>query len=341
MNFVFKRSVILLKIAVVMIFIAGCASGRGQTKSNYGGDSLSNDKYAGERYDEVQFDENNGSGKSGYRNRDMEDRKAGYRDSAAERRAERNDYGRYNRRDSEYTARNNDEYNNENRETFKERFNETGLASWYGREFHGKVTASGEKFDMYQMTAAHKSLPFGTELLVKNLDNGRTVKVRVNDRGPYRGNRIIDLSYYAAKKLGMISAGKAVVGIKIMKKNSEESYGRNRYNENYRGRKKYIEPVVRNEYSGNNYEGREEDYDRRGEENSDNFAVQAGAFYSKRNALKLKEKIEELTRNPVILIHEGDLYKVRITGFYTRREAKRLKRILKSEEISSYILNRE
>ena len=77
-------------------------------------------------------------------------------------------------------------------------FSERGVASWYGKKFHGRKTSSGEIYDMYKMTAAHKGLPLPTYVQVRNLDNGRTAVVKVNDRGPFHDNRIIDLSYAAA-----------------------------------------------------------------------------------------------------------------------------------------------
>lgn len=85
-----------------------------------------------------------------------------------------------------------------------EGFRETGLASWYGKKFHGRKTASGDKYDMFQLTAAHKHLPLPTFVRVTNLANGRTVVVRVNDRGPFHPGRIIDLSYAAAAKLHLV-----------------------------------------------------------------------------------------------------------------------------------------
>lgn len=86
---------------------------------------------------------------------------------------------------------------------------EEGVGSWYGRKFHGHKTSNGEIFDMYKITAAHKSLPIPSYARVTNLDNGRSITVRVNDRGPFHGDRIIDLSYAAAKKLGYQSKGTA------------------------------------------------------------------------------------------------------------------------------------
>lgn len=93
---------------------------------------------------------------------------------------------------------------------------ERGPASWYGNKFHGRPTSSGEPFDMYQVSAAHRKLPLPTWVEVTNLDNGRKLVVRVNDRGPFVGNRIIDLSYAAAVKLGMLESGTAPVEVRAI-----------------------------------------------------------------------------------------------------------------------------
>ncbi len=92
-------------------------------------------------------------------------------------------------------------------------YRERGIASWYGSKFHGRPTASGERYDMYAMTAAHRTLPLPSYVRVTNLENGRSVVVRVNDRGPFHGNRIIDLSYAAASKIGMLGKGTALVEV--------------------------------------------------------------------------------------------------------------------------------
>jgi rare lipoprotein A len=91
-----------------------------------------------------------------------------------------------------------------------------GTASFYGPGFQGRETANGETFDMNDMTCAHRTLPFGTVLLVRNLDNGREATVRVNDRGPYVGGRIIDLSRAAAGEIGMLETGTAEVLLRIV-----------------------------------------------------------------------------------------------------------------------------
>ncbi|MCL6230467.1 MULTISPECIES: septal ring lytic transglycosylase RlpA family protein [Acinetobacter] len=93
------------------------------------------------------------------------------------------------------------------------KFTQTGTASWYGRQFHGRKTASGETFDMNALTAAHRSLPLNCFIRVTNRNNGKSVVVKVNDRGPFHGNRVLDLSYGAAKQLGITSAGTANVSI--------------------------------------------------------------------------------------------------------------------------------
>lgn len=91
-----------------------------------------------------------------------------------------------------------------------------GLASYYGRKFHGRRTASGERYDMKAMTAAHPVLAFGSRVEVTNLKNGRKVQVRINDRGPFIKGRIIDLSYAAAKRIGMLSQGVAKVSVRAV-----------------------------------------------------------------------------------------------------------------------------
>ncbi|MBI4411258.1 MAG: septal ring lytic transglycosylase RlpA family protein [Deltaproteobacteria bacterium] len=92
-----------------------------------------------------------------------------------------------------------------------------GRASWYGVPFHGRTTANGERYNMYDMTAAHKSLPFGSTLRVINLTNNRIVTVRINDRGPYIPGRVLDLSYAAATELDMIHEGVGKVKIEVYK----------------------------------------------------------------------------------------------------------------------------
>lgn len=95
-------------------------------------------------------------------------------------------------------------------------FREEGMASWYGKDFHGKQTANGERYDMYGMTAAHKLLPFGTMVRVTSKVNGKSIVVRINDRGPFVDNRIIDLTHTGAKELDMLGSGTAPVVVETI-----------------------------------------------------------------------------------------------------------------------------
>lgn len=108
-----------------------------------------------------------------------------------------------------------DDYKNAGKDAWKDEME--GVASWYGEDFNGRLTASGEVYDMYQMTAAHKTLPLGTVVKVTNEDNGKTIEVRINDRGPYVKGRIIDLSRTAGRAIGMRDVGTANVKLEIVR----------------------------------------------------------------------------------------------------------------------------
>jgi rare lipoprotein A len=139
-----------------------------------------------------------------------------------------------------------------------EGFSQTGVASWYGKDFHGKTTSNGERYDMNAMTAAHKTLPLGVYVKVQNRDNGREAIVRVNDRGPFVKGRVIDLSYAAAKKLGYDVVGTAHVRIEALGY-LEEGHGG------------YQAPAT---------------YD------AGNFAVQVGSFKEYANAQRLSAELK-------------------------------------------------
>jgi len=105
-----------------------------------------------------------------------------------------------------------------------EGYQQRGIASWYGKKFHGRLTSSGEPYDMYLPTAAHKSLPLPTYAEVTNLENGRKLIVKINDRGPFHDDRIIDLSYGAAVKLGVIKTGTAQVEVRAISFGKDDSH---------------------------------------------------------------------------------------------------------------------
>lgn len=142
-----------------------------------------------------------------------------------------------------------------------EGFVQTGIASWYGKDFHGKSTSNGERYDMHAMTAAHKTLPLGVYVKVHNKANGRETVVRINDRGPFVKGRIIDLSYAAAKKLGVDIAGTAPVRIEALGYKAEGPSGKETYKA----------PAT---------------YD------TGAYTVQVGAFTVRDNALRMSEKMK-------------------------------------------------
>ncbi len=164
-------------------------------------------------------------------------------------------------------------------------FTQKGIASWYGPKFHGKKTSSGEVYDMYAMTAAHKTLPLPSYLEVKNLENGRKIIVRVNDRGPFHDNRVVDLSYTGAIKLDMIGKGTALVEIRAINPGSYRGGGAPVVN---RAREKRA-PME--------------------------FYIQVGVFSDVKNAKRLKHSLRAL-KKPVkvekIRLNRNKAYRVKI-----------------------------
>jgi rare lipoprotein A len=161
-------------------------------------------------------------------------------------------------------------------------FSERGIASWYGKKFHGRKTSSGEIYDMYAMTAAHKTLPLGTWVRVRHLDTNQQVVVRVNDRGPFVHGRIIDLSYTAAKKMGMVGPGTARVEIVALGERHQTASG---------------DTYVPMDY----YKG--------------TFTFQVGAFSNRDNAERLRAKLDRRFVNAHVIPYDrGDavFYRVRV-----------------------------
>lgn len=166
------------------------------------------------------------------------------------------------------------------------KYEEEGIASWYGADFHGKLTSSKEIYNMHDMTAAHKLLPLGSTVLVKSLENGKEIVVRINDRGPFVKDRIIDLSYKAAKEIGIADKGTGKVKITLLSESPKE--------------------FVMN--------GKPIDINR------GNFYIQIGAFVEKNNAEILAAKF--LNSNIVEANIKGQkFYRVRLVGFESRQSA--------------------
>jgi rare lipoprotein A len=178
-----------------------------------------------------------------------------------------------------------------------------GISSWYGPNFHGKLTSNGERYNMYDYTAAHKTLPMNTILRVTNKNNGRVVRVRINDRGPFVGSRIIDLSKAAAKAIGMIGTGTAPVRLEVIGFATKNKMPTNQQLK--RSKKQYVE--------------------------SGNFALQIGSFSKIQGAIKTQEKFDGIDGYKTIIkdvqTPNGRMYKVWLRGFKSEKEARDYKAI--------------
>jgi rare lipoprotein A len=209
---------------------------------------------------------------------------------------------------------------------------ERGLASWYGRKFHGRKTSSGERYDMHRMTAAHKTLPLPTYALVTNLDNGRRAVVKVNDRGPFVGGRVIDLSYAAAKRLDMLDAGTARVEVRSVDPRDHGGIDEARRllaaNAAVPSRREppppdQAQPAVRN-----------------------TIYLQVGAFGSRTSAEQLRHQLVAAVEEPVLVKEpaasaaQAPLYKVQVGPFASDREADALGRRLAALGIDRPLLVR-
>ena len=176
-----------------------------------------------------------------------------------------------------------------------EGFRQRGIASWYGKKFHGRKTSNGETYNMYDMTAAHKTLPFNTYVRVYNLENGRQTVVRINDRGPFIRGRIIDLSYTAANKVGIVGPGTAKVKIVALGHLSSKKSTKS---------KNVYTPV---------------DYTK------GNFTFQVGAFVDRANAERLRAKLARKYDNAHITVYDSDqetFYRVRVGRYTTLAQAR-------------------
>jgi rare lipoprotein A len=223
-------------------------------------------------------------------------------------------------------------------------FREQGIASWYGKKFHGRKTSSGEIYDMYKMTAAHKHLPLPTYVTVRNTKTGQSIVVRVNDRGPFHGNRIIDLSYAAASKLGIANSGTGFVEVTAMNAGSNRSLmvnnGLDRQVVNtppeivldkppeQELKSQVISPVVSTATPAQSSAARDNVSDKANQ--GSNIYLQIGAFSERGNAqIALKKVIQHMpgariqeaqnAGNPVYRVQVGPIIDVQNADIYVER----------------------
>ena len=220
-------------------------------------------------------------------------------------------------------------------------YEEIGIASWYGPGFHGKKTANGEIFDQNKVSAAHRTLPMPSIVRVTNLDNGKVLpKVRVNDRGPFAGNRIIDLSKKAAQELGFVNTGIAKVKVEILENESREHALANSGNKITKVESAEVKEIKKTEIA-NNFEkqkitkkkkqkSRNEDFDKQNSILSDKqLAIQVGAFTDHRNAKSLTQKLSDFQAYiERTFVNNKYLYRVRIGPIESLNLAENIKKKL-------------
>lgn len=210
-------------------------------------------------------------------------------------------------------------------------YRERGVASWYGKKFHGRRTSNGERYDMYAMTAAHRTLPLPTYARVRNLANGRSVIVRVNDRGPFLHNRLIDLSYAAAAKLGILATGTGLVEVETI----DFDAPREAMREAPQHASSQNVPQVPQAPKTVSAAGPPA-------LKTPQMFVQAGAFASRENADLMRQRLERVNLAPVQIVAESrapaTLYRVRLGPLLTVEESDRILTALAAEGFNEAII---
>lgn len=192
-------------------------------------------------------------------------------------------------------------------------FVEQGLASWYGKDFHGRKTSNGEIYDMYAMTAAHKTLPLGVCVRVENKNNGRVEVARINDRGPFVAGRIIDLSYTLADKLGVVGPGTAPVVVTALGFARQDAEGRTHYT---------LPETLQ----------------------SGPFMIQVGAFSQQQNAAQLQARLQQRYGHADVreaLVAGQRYFRVRAGEFHSLAEAGQAQAALAADGYAGFVVARD
>jgi len=214
---------------------------------------------------------------------------------------------------------------------------EIGIASWYGKDFDGRPTASGEIFDSRKLTAAHRNFPLGSIVIVKNLENNKEVVLKINDRGPYVKNRIIDVSEYAAEVLGFKQKGLAKVQVKLLQRGDLKEKGEgataaffNRaiadsgsspIEQIYKEKK---QKILKNVINIKDFK---------------HYSVQIGSFTDLKNIIRVKEEIEQKLPYPITIVKKENDYQIRVGRFSERYPAEVLRQKLEEEGYKGFVVS--
>jgi len=210
---------------------------------------------------------------------------------------------------------------------FAQKIKQTGTASYYADKFEGKTTANGEKYHHSRLTAAHRTLPFGTIVKVTNISNGKRVTVKINDRGPFVDNRIIDLSKSAAETLGFVYDGLAQVEIEVI------DPGDGKYSNVYANIDKAYETIDDKEYYS--LEAKRA--------NPNGFGVQIGTFSEMTNLVRLSEHLKSSYRQRIIvqvsIVNNKKVYRIIVGRLKSRKKAENLKTKLQKIYPGSFVVD--
>lgn len=216
-------------------------------------------------------------------------------------------------------------------------YKEVGIASWYGKDFHGKRTSSGTPYNMHSYSAAHKTLPIPTYVKVTNLENGKSVNVRVDDRGPFSKGRIIDLSYQVAKDLGVIAKGTAKVKVEALAPYQHINSEKAAYGHTYTPEKLETTfsdsrgDIIEVENSSNTYTPPSN--------NTGPYTVQLNAYSNAYNASNYQSQIQQAYNLPAEVHYDGQFYRVIVNRYNSQSDAENGALALRNQGLTAKTFN--
>lgn len=217
-------------------------------------------------------------------------------------------------------------------------YSEIGIASWYGKDFHGKRTSSGTPYNMYSYSAAHKTLPIPTYVKVTNLENGKSVNVRVDDRGPFSKGRIIDLSYQVAKDLGVIGKGTAKVKVEALAPYQHINSQKAAYGHTYTPEKLETTfsdsrgDIIEVENSNSNAYIPPSNH-------SGHYTVQLNAYSNEYNASNYQSQIQQAYGLPTEVHYDGQFYRVIVNRYNSQNDADNAASALRARGLTAKTFN--